>query len=131
MQIREYQQWLDEWDTSRGWDKLLPSHVMLHAVEEMGEVSKLVQMIEGYRPPKPADLDAVRELLALELSDLQVMLFKIANLGQIDMEEAMRKGMTKADARFPDLDASRQEAHAAWERFRAYLASAQLPPLDE
>lgn len=129
MHIRDYQSWLDQWDTVRGWDKLLISHVMLHAMEELGEVSKLVQMIEGYRTPEPTDLDQVRRLLALELSDLQVMLFKIANLCQIDMEEAMRQGMAKADARFPDLDATQQEAVAAWDRFRAYLAAHHLPPL--
>lgn len=129
MHIRDYQEWMREWDAVRGWDKLLPSHVMLHAMEELGEVSKLVQMVEGYREPNPANLDAVRELLALELSDLQVMLFKIAILCNIDMEDALRKGMAKADARFPDVAASREEVDATWARFRAYLASADLPPL--
>jgi len=131
MHIREYQEWLREWDAARGWDKLLPSHVMLHAMEELGEVSKLVQMVEGYREPNPANLDAVRDLLALELSDLQVMLFKIAILCDIDMEDALRKGMAKADARFPDIDASRRQSAEAWERFRAYLTSAGLPTLPD
>jgi hypothetical protein len=67
-------------------------------------------------------------LLALELSDLQVMLFKIAILCNIDMEDAMRKGMAKADARFPDVDGSRQQVAETWARFRAYLTSANLPP---
>ena len=58
MHIREYQQWLQTWDQARTWDQTLMSHTLLHAVEEMGEVSKLVQMLEGYRPPKPADLEA-------------------------------------------------------------------------
>ena len=128
MHIREYQEWMREWDAVRGWDKLLPSHVMLHAMEELGEVSKLVQMVEGYREPKPADLEAVRELLALELSDLQVMLFKIAILCKIDMEDALQKGMAKADARFPDVDASQQQVAETWARFRAYLSAANLPP---
>ncbi len=51
MHIREYQAWLREWDEARDWDRVLPSHTLLHAVEEMGEISKLVQMIEGYRAP--------------------------------------------------------------------------------
>jgi NTP pyrophosphatase (non-canonical NTP hydrolase) len=102
MHIREYQQWLQAWDHARTWDQTLLSHTLLHAVEEMGEVSKLVQMMEGYRPLKPADLDLVRSELALELSDLQVMLFKIAYLCGIDMEDAMIRGQHKADARFPD-----------------------------
>ncbi len=102
MQIREYQAWLEQWDRSRTWEQVTLGHTLMHAMEELGEVSKIVQMIEGYRPPKPADPAALRDELALELSDLQVMLFKLAYLCGIDMEEAMVRGQHKADARFPD-----------------------------
>lgn len=129
MHIREYQEWLEQWDHARGWEKSLPSHTLLHAAEELGEVSKLVQMIEGYRAPDPADSAAIRHLLALELSDLQVMLFKIAYLCQIDMESAMRLGMDKADARYPNPLDGPQEIDAAWQRFRVYLAQAGLTDL--
>ena len=126
MHIREYQQWLQAWDKARTWDQTLMSHTVLHAVEEMGEVSKLVQMLEGYRPTKPADLDLVRSELALELSDLQVMLFKIAYLCGIDMEDAMVRGQQKADARFPDPAAGPADLAAYHEHFAAYLRL-QLP----
>lgn len=126
MHIREYQQWLEEWDRQRTWDRVLLSHTLLHAQEELGEISKLVQMIEGYRAPDPPDLRAVRELLALELSDLQVMLFKIAYLCHIDMETAMQQGMAKADARFPDPTSGPADLHAYWARMRAYLTQANL-----
>ena len=126
MHIREYQRWLEEWDKARTWDRVLPSHTLLHALEELGEVSKLVQMLEGYREPKPADLAAVRAELALELSDLQVMIFKIAYLCDIDMEEAMVRGQRKADARFPDPATGPGERNAYWERFRRYLQDAGL-----
>lgn len=121
MEIREYQQWLEAWDKARTWDEVLLSHTLLHAVEELGEVSKLAQMIEGYRTPAPASLDDVRNLLALELSDLQVMLFKVAYLCGIDMESAMRRGIEKADERFPDVAAGPAATDAAWARFGAYL----------
>jgi len=49
MHIREYQQWLEQWDKERGWDRALLSHTLLHAVEEMGEVSRHIQAFEGYR----------------------------------------------------------------------------------
>lgn len=130
MHIREYQAWLQEWDATRTWDRVLPSHTLLHAMEELGEISKLVQMIEGYRAPKPDDLDAVRQELALELSDLQVMLFKIAYLCGIDMEEAMQRGQAKADARFPDPSTGPDERNAYWQRFRTYLADAGLDEED-
>ncbi len=131
MHIHEYQAWLEAWDRARTWDKVLPSHTLLHAVEEMGEVSKLVQMIEGYRPLDPPELEEVRALLALELSDLQVMLFKVAYLCGIDMEEAMRRGQAKADVRFPDPATGPEEQEAYWRRFREYLAAADLDEKDD
>ena len=126
MHIREYQEWLEAWDKERSWDRMLPSHVMLHALEELGEVSKLVQMIEGYRDPKNRDLAEIRDDLALELSDLQVMLFKIAYLCGIDMEDAMQRGQMKADQRFPDPTTGAAEQEAYWQRFQYYLTDAGL-----
>lgn len=127
MHIRDYQQWLQAWDKARTWDQVLPSHTLLHALEELGEISKLVQMIEGYRAPDPADLAQLRADLALELSDLQVMIFKLAYLCGIDMEEAMTRGQQKADARFPDPTTGPADQQAYWRRFQAYLSSAELP----
>lgn len=126
MHIRDYQTWLEEWDRVRAWDKILPSHTLLHAMEELGEVSKLVQMLEGYREADPADQDAWRQELALELSDLQVMLFKLAYLCGIDMESAMQAGQAKADARFPDPAAGPAAQAAYRQRFRRYLDEADL-----
>ena len=123
MHIREYQQWLEAWDRARTWDEVTLGHTLLHALEELGEVSKLVQMIEGYRAPNPPDLDNVRSELALELSDLQVMLFKIAYLCGIDMEDAMIRGQRKADARFPDPADGPAERNAYWSRYQDYLRS--------
>lgn len=126
MHIQEYQQWLEAWDKAREWDKVLPSHTLMHAVEELGEISKLVQMIEGYRDMGPNALEQVRSELALELSDLQVMLFKLAYLCGIDMEEAMRRGQEKADARFPDPATGPAERDAYWRRFQQYVEDAEL-----
>ena len=126
MHIRDYQAWVEAWDRARTWDRILPSHTLMHALEELGEVSKLVQMIEGYRDPKAKSLDTIRDELALELSDLQVMLFKIAYLCGIDMEEAMQRGQIKADQRFPDPADGPAEQIAYWQRFQNYLTQAGL-----
>jgi NTP pyrophosphatase (non-canonical NTP hydrolase) len=126
MHIREYQEWVERWDRERTWDRILPSHTLLHALEELGEISKLVQTVEGYRDPKGKELDTIRSELALELSDLQVMLFKIAYLCGIDMEDAMKRGQVKADQRFPNPAEGPAEQAAYWQRFRNYLASAGL-----
>jgi len=127
MHIREYQNWLEEWDKARTWDRVLLGHTLLHALEELGEVSKLVQMLEGYRKLNPPDEDAVRDLLALELSDLQVMIFKIAYQCGIDMEDAMRRGQEKADARFPDPSSGPAEREEYWARFRRRVDEIDSP----
>ena len=126
MHIHEYQAWVEAWDKERTWDRVLPSHTLLHALEELGEVSKLVQMVEGYRILKPPDIEQVRDELALELSDLQVMLFKIAYLCGIDMETAMIRGQQKADQRFPDPSTGPADQAAYWQRFQQYMADAGL-----
>lgn len=126
MHIRDYQAWVESWDRARTWHRILPSHTLLHAMEELGEISKLVQMVEGYRDPKDKSLDEIRDDLALELSDLQVMLFKIAYLCGIDMEDALRRGQLKADQRFPDPDTGPAEQAAYWQRFQTYLEKSGL-----
>ncbi len=115
MRVREYQQWVEAWDRARGWDKVLPSHTLVHALEEMGEVARLVLAWEGYKHAE--DRERVRRELAEELSDLFVFLFKLAYQVGIDLEEALKAGQAKANARFPDLDA----AIAEGERYRAQL----------
>ena len=126
MHIREYQQWLEEWDKARHFDRVLPSHTLIHALEELGEISKLVQYIEGYRPNDGVDLDQVRDDLALEFSDLQVMVFKLAYLCGIDMEDAMQRGQQKADKRSPDPASGPLIRQAYWQRIRHYIADHQL-----
>lgn len=126
MHIHEYQQWLYEWDKIRDFDRTLPSHTLLHALEELGEISKLVQQIEGYRAANGHDSEALRKELALELSDLQVMLFKLAYLCGIDMEEALTWGQKKADQRFPDPAHGPTQRDAYWKRFQAYIATHDL-----
>ncbi len=115
MHIHEYQEWLETWDKARGWDKILPAHTLIHAVEEMGEVARLVLALDGYK--EALDEDRWRAELAEELSDLFVFLFKLAYQAGIDMEEALKAGQAKAEIRFPDLE----EALAAGEHYRRTL----------
>ncbi len=118
MHIREYQRWLEEWDKKRGWDKVLPAHTLVHAMEEMGEVARLILAWEGYKHAE--DKERVRAELAEELSDLFVFLFKLAYQVGVDVEDALKAGQAKAEARFPNLE----EAIEAGEHYRAHLREA-------
>lgn len=116
MHISEYQRWLEEWDRQRGWHRVSPSHTLIHALEEMGEVARLVLHLEGYKGGE--NLEAVQEELATELSDLFVFLFKLAYQCGIDMEAALKAGQAKADERWGDLAV----ASAELERYLAQQA---------
>lgn len=121
MHISEYQKWLEEWDRARGWDRVLPSHTLVHALEEMGEVARLVLQLEGYKPAE--DEAEVKAALAEELSDLFVFLFKLAYQCGIDVEAALRAGQVKADQRYSVEDGAPELARylEAQERMRARL----------
>jgi NTP pyrophosphatase (non-canonical NTP hydrolase) len=125
MEIREYQQWLEAWDRARGWDRVSLAHSMIHAMEEMGEVSRLVLQWEGYK-----DAESQEKLhadLTEELSDLFVFLFKIAYQTGVDVEAALAQGQAKADRRYPDLAAAREELA----RYHARQAEELAQLLDE
>ena len=98
MQIREYQSWLQGYDRVRGWDKIAPSHTFMHLIEEMGEIAREVEYVEGYREATdPAEVSA---RLAEELADAATFLFKLAYQCGVDLEDALRANMDKAEERF-------------------------------
>ena len=98
MRIREYQTWLQGYDLARGWDRVTPSHTFVHLIEEIGEIARQVECLEGYRDAK--DTDQVRAHLAEELADAATFLFKLAYQCGVDLEDALRANMTKAENRF-------------------------------
>ena len=107
MEITEYQRWLATWDQERGWDRVPPAHTLVHALEEMGEVARLVLKWEGYKPTED-ELD-LRLALREELSDLLVFVFKLANQTGVDLDEALCAGRVKAEHRYADIEAARAE----------------------
>jgi NTP pyrophosphatase (non-canonical NTP hydrolase) len=98
MHIREYQTWLQAYDKVRGWDRVAPSHTFLHLIEEIGEIAREVEYLEGYRDTD--DAAEVRTRLAEELADAATFLYKLAYQCDIDLEDALKGNMTKAENRF-------------------------------
>jgi NTP pyrophosphatase (non-canonical NTP hydrolase) len=118
MEMSAYQTWLEAWDKARGWDRVSPSHTLVHAMEELGEVARLLLQWEGYKDAEsPARLhDALEE----ELSDVFVFLFKLAYQTGVDVEEALARGQAKAEGRYDDL----ARAHEMLDRYHARQAEA-------
>ena len=55
MEMKAYQDWLEAWDKARGWDRVSPSHTLIHAFEELGEVARLMLQWEGYKGAESAE----------------------------------------------------------------------------
>lgn len=72
------------------WDKF---QILARLTEEVGEVASALQRQEGLRPRKvEVDLEG-------EIGDLLFTLAAFANVNNIDLEQSLRKVMTKYDLR--------------------------------
>ncbi len=108
MEFGEYQRRLDELERERGWDRVLPSHTFLHMGEEMGEIARVLECLEGYRGSDLAP-EELRAELADELADLMAFIFKLANQFDIDMGAAMESQLRKFLGRYSDVEEGRRE----------------------
>ncbi len=115
MKFQEYQSKLKALEHERGWDRVLPSHTFLHMGEEMGEIARVLECLEGYRTTDLSP-DELRQQLAGELADLTAFVFKLANQYGIDMGQAMQEQMDKFLARYHDV----QEGQGEMARYVAY-----------
>lgn len=122
MRIREYQTWLQAYDETRGWDKIAPAHTFMHLIEEVGEIAREVEFLEGYR--QTDDAEAARARLAEELADAATFLYKLAYQCDVDLEDALRANITKAENRF-SVDAGRADAKRYLARQAENLARIQ------
>lgn len=131
MDIRAYQQWIEAYDKVRGWERVFPSHTLIHAMEELGEVSRLLLQYEGYKDAESPE--QLRRDLEEELSDVFVFLFKLAYQLGVDVEAALVRGQAKAEGRYDDLAAARMmldRYHARQIEIVNQLAG-RLRPADE
>lgn len=129
MEIRDYQRWLEAWDKARGWDRVSPSHTLIHALEELGEVARLILQWEGYK--NAASPEQLRADLEEEIADVFVFLFKLAYQTGVDVEAALARGQAKADGRHFDLDQANVELlryHARQQDLLAQMTKGQDTP---
>lgn len=110
-----YQRRLAELERERGWDRILPSHTFLHMAEELGEIGRVIQCLEGYRESDTTP-EALRQELAAELADLAAFVFKLASQQGIDVATAMQGQLQKFTSRYDDVEAGQREM----ERYVAY-----------
>jgi NTP pyrophosphatase (non-canonical NTP hydrolase) len=69
------------YDQKYGWEGDKESHIVLHMSEELGEISRCILRMEGY---KKEGFD--KKALAEELIDLLYLTIKLGNTTGIDLE---------------------------------------------
>lgn len=89
MALNEFQRQVAEYDAKSGWTDDKASHIVLHIMEELGEVSRHITRHEGYKKE-----DFEKDELAQELTDVLYLAFKLANSFDVDLDgewELMRE----------------------------------------
>ena len=108
MEFSDYQQQLQALEKERGWHRVLPSHTFLHMGEELGEIGRILQCLEGYRGTDLSREELCQEL-AGELADLTAFVFKLASQHGVDMGAAMQGQLDKFMSRYFDVEQGRRD----------------------
>ena len=94
-------------DEARGWHDVDAAHTALHLLEELGEVAREILRLKSYKDPG----DGAHRRLHEELADVTVLVAKLANTVNADLETGVRALLARNEARFP-VDASRDAMSA-------------------
>ena len=104
MDLRAYQQWVEEFDRARGWDLCPATDSLAHLVEELGEVTRCILVLHGYRPSTPAEREDWRNQLGEELADLVTFAVKLAYTYQLDLAGFLQENRIKCETRYGGLE---------------------------
>lgn len=92
MEIKDWQQQVDDWITQFEEGYWQPASMMLRLTEEVGELAREVNHRYGEKPKKPTEPEGD---LALEMADILFIIVAMANSLHIDLEEAFARMMEK------------------------------------
>ncbi|MEI6045766.1 MAG: MazG-like family protein [Chloroflexota bacterium] len=107
MTIREAQADLRQFLDERGWfptDTEERYYTMLHAMEELGELARVITHLESRRAKIQAQRNDVvlqHEDLILELGDVFCHVLKLAEAYGVSTEESFQRTMAKNRAKYP------------------------------
>ena len=93
MTLADLQNRVLEFDKERGWERVEPAHIVLHLMEELGEVAREVLRGEAYKDGEPR--------LASEMSDFLILFAKLANAAGVDLSRAVPDKLAELGERFP------------------------------
>jgi NTP pyrophosphatase (non-canonical NTP hydrolase) len=80
--LKAVQEEVAEYDKKYGWTNDKESQIVLHMNEELGEISRCILRLEGYKKEP-----YVKKELAEEIIDLLYLTVKLANKSGIDLDK--------------------------------------------
>lgn len=99
MDIKDWQQQVDDWISQFEEGYWSPSSMMLRLTEEVGELAREVNHRYGQKPKKPTEPEGD---LAVEMADILFIIISMANSLNIDLEDAFARMMEKYRVRDSD-----------------------------
>lgn len=79
---KNFQKQVSSYDKKYGWEKDKSSHIVLHLLEELGEVGRLILREERYKKE-----EFKKKELGQELTDVLYLTLKLANKFDIKLDE--------------------------------------------
>jgi len=101
--LRALQEKVEEISKRKGWDTISPQDKFLLLTEEVGEVAKAMRKelnLYGERD------EASKAELAAELADVLSYVLDLANIFEIDLEDALLEKLKVNEKRFKDKEGS-------------------------
>ena len=95
--ITEAQELVHAFVAERKWHSS-PSDILLHMIEELGEIARNILSIKNYGGNHTSD---AHQNMAEELADLFYLLLKLANVSKINLGTAFLAKLQKNSNRFP------------------------------
>lgn len=80
--LRKVQEEVAAYDRKYGWENDRESQIVLHMNEELGEISRCILKLEGYKKEP-----YTKKELAEEIIDLLYLTIKLANKADIDLDK--------------------------------------------
>jgi len=81
MSLKDFQSQVQAYDEKLGWSEDKAGHIVLHILEELGEVARHVTRFEGYKKET-----FEKSELAQELTDVVYLTLKLANSFDVDLD---------------------------------------------
>ena len=101
MDLNEIQKVKSEFDKKMKWNKFSASNVLVHLLEELGEIGRYINFEEGYKKENSGNNPNInKDELKREFAQVLTLFLQLANHYKIDLEKAFEAELEITKKRF-------------------------------